>query len=123
MYGFEALWFNVKDGYLGKKDTSPPPPLGLGRQAHPSPGMRLIPENRRRLLGVSLAEGVPGRPMDGVCVRADAVVRGHRSGLLSASDYNNLCQCESLDDIKLNLVCASPSLHDWLTKAHMPSLV
>lgn len=37
-------------------------------------------------------------------MRADAVVRGHRSGLLSSSDYNNLAQCESLDDIKLNLV-------------------
>lgn len=35
---------------------------------------------------------------------ADAVVRGHRSGLLTAADYNNLAQCESLDDIKLNLV-------------------
>ena len=37
---------------------------------------------------------------------ADAVVRGHRSGLLTAADYNNLAQCESLDDIKLNLVRA-----------------
>lgn len=35
---------------------------------------------------------------------ADAVVRGHRSGLLITADYNNLCQCETLDDIKLNLV-------------------
>ncbi|CAL5218444.1 g125 [Coccomyxa viridis] len=33
----------------------------------------------------------------------DAVVRGHRSGLLTTADYNNLCQCETLDDIKLNL--------------------
>ncbi|KAK9822704.1 hypothetical protein WJX81_004748 [Elliptochloris bilobata] len=49
MYGFEALWFNIKDGYL------------------------------------------------------DGVVRGHRSGLLTTADYNNLCQCETLDDIKLNL--------------------
>ena len=38
------------------------------------------------------------------CYGADAVVRGHRSGLLTAADYNNLAQCESLDDIKLNLV-------------------
>ena len=37
---------------------------------------------------------------------ADAVVRGHRSGLLTTADYNNLCQCETLDDIKLNLVRA-----------------
>ena len=35
---------------------------------------------------------------------SDAVVRGHRSGLLTTADYNNLCQCETLDDIKLNLV-------------------
>ena len=34
------------------------------------------------------------------------MVRGHRSGLLTSSDYNNLAQCESLDDIKLNLVSA-----------------
>ncbi|GAX82090.1 hypothetical protein CEUSTIGMA_g9518.t1 [Chlamydomonas eustigma] len=33
----------------------------------------------------------------------EAVVRGHRSGLLTVADYNNLCQCESLEDIKLNL--------------------
>jgi V-type H+-transporting ATPase subunit d len=32
------------------------------------------------------------------------VLRGHRSGLLTVADYNNLCQCESLEDIKLNLV-------------------
>ena len=39
-----------------------------------------------------------------MCPTADAVVRGHRSGLLTTADYNNLCQCETLDDIKLNLV-------------------
>jgi len=33
----------------------------------------------------------------------EAIVRGHRSGLLTASDYNNLCQCETLDDIKMHL--------------------
>ncbi|PNH09530.1 putative V-type proton ATPase subunit d [Tetrabaena socialis] len=33
----------------------------------------------------------------------EAVVRGHRSGLLSVGDYNNLSQCETLEDIKLNL--------------------
>eukprot|EP00884_Botryococcus_braunii_P018056 jgi/Botrbrau1/4934/Bobra.0122s0016.1 len=48
-FGLEALWFNIKDGYL------------------------------------------------------EGVVRGHKSGLLTTADYNNLCQCESLDDIKLNL--------------------
>ena len=41
MYGFEALWFNVKDGYLGKK-TSSSPSLGLGRQAHPSSALTII---------------------------------------------------------------------------------
>ena len=40
----------------------------------------------------------------GSCCCSDAVVRGHRSGLLTTADYNNLCQCETLDDIKLNLV-------------------
>lgn len=30
-------------------------------------------------------------------------MRGHKSGLLSTSDYNNMCQCETLDDIKLHL--------------------
>lgn len=33
----------------------------------------------------------------------EAIVRGHRSGVLTAADYNNLCQCESLDDIKMHL--------------------
>lgn len=33
----------------------------------------------------------------------EAIVRGHRSGLLTAADYNNLCQCETLDDIKMHL--------------------
>eukprot|EP00835_Amoeboradix_gromovi_P005125 NODE_453_length_8264_cov_0.316105.p3 type:complete len:341 gc:universal NODE_453_length_8264_cov_0.316105:4894-3872(-) len=33
----------------------------------------------------------------------DGIVRGYRSGLLSNSAYNNLCQCETLDDIKMQL--------------------
>ncbi|GLC44335.1 V-type proton ATPase subunit d1 [Pleodorina starrii] len=33
----------------------------------------------------------------------EAIVRGHRSGLLTVADYNNLSQCETLDDIKMNL--------------------
>lgn len=33
----------------------------------------------------------------------DAIVRGYRSGLLSTSDYNNLSQCDSMDDIKMHL--------------------
>lgn len=32
-------------------------------------------------------------------------MRGHKvGGMLTAVDYNNLTQCETLDDIKLNLV-------------------
>jgi hypothetical protein len=38
------------------------------------------------------------------CTPAEAIVRGHKSGLLTMPDYNNLTQCEALDDIKLNLV-------------------
>eukprot|EP00903_Cladosiphon_okamuranus_P007218 g7006.t1 len=33
----------------------------------------------------------------------EGLVRGYRSGFLSDMDYNNLCQCESLEDVKLNL--------------------
>lgn len=33
----------------------------------------------------------------------EAIVRGYRAGLLTAADYNNLCQCETLDDIKMHL--------------------
>ena len=39
---------------------------------------------------------------------AEAVVRGHKSGLFTSADYNNLCQCESLEDIKLHLVSHAP---------------
>ena len=33
----------------------------------------------------------------------DAIVRGYRSGLLSVGAYTNLCQCETLDDVKMQL--------------------
>ena len=33
----------------------------------------------------------------------DGIVRGYRSGLLNNGSYNNLCQCETLDDIKMQL--------------------
>jgi V-type H+-transporting ATPase subunit d len=33
----------------------------------------------------------------------EAIVRGYRSGLLTSSDYNNLCQYKTLDDIKMHL--------------------
>lgn len=46
---------------------------------------------------------------------AEAIVRGHRSGLLTVAEYNNLCQCESLDDIKLNLVSRS-TRHRWMSQ-------
>ena len=36
----------------------------------------------------------------------EALVRGYRAGLLTAADYNNLSQCENLDDVKLHLVRA-----------------
>lgn len=35
-------------------------------------------------------------------------MRGHKAGLLTVADYNNLTQCEALDDIKLNLVGGRP---------------
>ncbi len=34
----------------------------------------------------------------------EGLLRGYRGGLLTSADYNNLCQCENLDDIKLHLV-------------------
>ena len=36
--------------------------------------------------------------------KTEAVVRGHKAGLLRQNDYHNLFQCETLDDLKLNLV-------------------
>lgn len=36
----------------------------------------------------------------------EALVRGYRAGLLTAADYNNLSQCDNLDDVKLHLVRA-----------------
>lgn len=51
---------------------------------------------------------------------ADGVVRGHRSGLLTAADYNNLAQCESLDDIKLNLVQPTKDTVDHSTLDSAP---
>ena len=40
---------------------------------------------------------------------AEAVVRGHKSGLFTSADYNNLCQCETLEDNKLHLVRCNAS--------------
>jgi hypothetical protein len=33
----------------------------------------------------------------------EAIVRGYKASLLTTADYNNLCQCEHLDDIKMHL--------------------
>eukprot|EP00834_Sanchytrium_tribonematis_P003547 NODE_140_length_16098_cov_0.678605.p6 type:complete len:343 gc:universal NODE_140_length_16098_cov_0.678605:12187-11159(-) len=33
----------------------------------------------------------------------DGIVRGYRSGLLSTAMYSNLCQCETLEDVKMQL--------------------
>ena len=43
-------------------------------------------------------------PLMYVFTFAEAVVRGFKQGLLTAADYNNLSQCETLDDIKLYMV-------------------
>ena len=60
---------------------------------------------------VSFLINVPVQEYECFDFAADAVVRGHRSGLLTTADYNNLCQCETLDDIKLNLVRAQHIRH------------
>ncbi len=50
---------------------------------------------------------------------AEAIVRGHKAGLLSVADYNNLSQCETLEDIKLNLVGGS-GLYDQALLMPLP---
>ncbi len=95
MYGLEALSFNVKDGYVGKDRSETM--------------FSLLPYQGRVVV-----TRISGFAKNYDCAatlvfilepcHADAVVRGHRSGLLTTADYNNLCQCETLDDIKLNLV-------------------
>eukprot|EP00850_Spirogloea_muscicola_P001039 SM000004S14909 [mRNA] locus=s4:114091:116747:- [translate_table: standard] len=71
MYGFEAMSFNISDGFL------------------------------------------------------EAVLRGHRAGLLTAADYNNLCQCETLDDIKLHLTGTDygPYLQNEPSPLHTSTIV
>ena len=34
----------------------------------------------------------------------EALVRGMRSGFLRDSDYHHLCQCDNLEDVKMNLM-------------------
>lgn len=55
----------------------------------------------------------------------DGVVRGHRSGLLTSADYNNLAQCESLDDIKLNLTATDygPYIQNLPSPLHTTAVV
>jgi len=33
----------------------------------------------------------------------EALLRGYRGGILTSTDYANLCQCESIDDMKMHL--------------------
>lgn len=47
----------------------------------------------------SLASEI-GKVSDAVNRGLEVVARGHKSGLLFADDYNNLCQCEMVADIK-----------------------
>eukprot|EP00887_Chlorella_sp_A99_P000552 scaffold17.g552.t1 len=55
----------------------------------------------------------------------EAVVRGYKQGLLTAADYNNLCQCESLDDIKLYLTGTDygPFVADEASPLHTTTIV
>ncbi|PWW72744.1 ATP synthase subunit [Tuber magnatum] len=46
----------------------------------------------------------------------EGIVRGYRNGLLTSQNYANLTQCETLDDLKLQL---SPAYGDYL--ANVPS--
>lgn len=54
----------------------------------------------------------------------EAIVRGNRSGLLTQADYNNLCQCETLDDIKMHLSATEygPYLQNGMPRGSFPSL-
>ncbi|KAK3227597.1 hypothetical protein Dsin_007459 [Dipteronia sinensis] len=55
----------------------------------------------------------------------EAIVRGHRSSLLTAADYNNLCQCETLDDIKMHLSATEygPYLQNEPSPLHTTTIV
>ncbi|KVI09093.1 ATPase, V0 complex, c/d subunit [Cynara cardunculus var. scolymus] len=55
----------------------------------------------------------------------EAIVRGHRSGLLTVADYNNLCQCETLDDIKMHLSATEygPYLQNEPSPLHTTTIV
>ena len=98
--------FNVKDGFLGgctrpglrgAAGGAADRPIAGGAWCHrpPAPCAPPRPDQHVRWLLPAPA--------------AEAVVRGHKLGLLTTADYNNLCQCESLEDIKLYLVGAAPA--------------
>ncbi|KAI6700581.1 hypothetical protein NL676_014905 [Syzygium grande] len=55
----------------------------------------------------------------------EAIVRGHRASLLTAADYNNLCQCETLDDIKMHLSATEygPYLQNEPSPLHTTTIV
>ncbi|KAL0792629.1 hypothetical protein Bca101_064006 [Brassica carinata] len=55
----------------------------------------------------------------------EAIVRGHRAGLLTTADYNNLCQCENLDDIKMHLSATKygPYLQNEPSPLHTTTIV
>ncbi|MQM08601.1 hypothetical protein Taro_041457 [Colocasia esculenta] len=55
----------------------------------------------------------------------EAIVRGYRSSLLTAADYNNLCQCESLDDVKMHLSATEygPYLQNEPSPLHTTTIV
>lgn len=82
MYGLEALNFNMKDGYLGACCNT------LNKAEHCWKNLSLPP-----YIYIFICN---------TCI--EAIVRGHKGSLLTTVDYNNLCQCETLDDIKLHLV-------------------
>lgn len=52
----------------------------------------------------------------------EGLLRGYRSGLLTSADYNNLSQCENLDDVKLHLVrpCACLFLYSACGRVERP---
>ena len=101
MYGLEALSFNVKDGYVGEARK----PVITAKSI---PCALQVQQSDEQPLSINTSDTFSFQQracLHMLMYAADAVVRGHRSGLLTTSDYNNLCQCETLDDIKLNLVC------------------
>ena len=53
----------------------------------------------------------------------EAIMRGHGAGLLTALDYNNLCQCENLNDIKMHLSSIFLSLSYYCVYGHFDNWV